>query len=174
MEYTRKLLKYAFLGAGTTAVVGGAVSLRSNQFNLDSIGIVRVGRATVTVSKCFTLRWVILQKRALLGAVFNHRKPTIVRRLGRNLNCSNDCLKWTPVGVVFNPRKSSAKMDWERLRLRENFEFLGQLLKITFQKSTLKGRQGSFAALGARVFKTYISSAVYEGTKEKIRVSKKN
>jgi hypothetical protein len=46
----QRLLKY---GIVTGVTVGTLVSLKANQYNLDSVGIVRLGRAAVTVSMCF-------------------------------------------------------------------------------------------------------------------------
>jgi aarF domain-containing kinase len=43
----RRLLKYGIV-AGVT--VGTLASLKANQYNFDSVGIVRLGRAAATVS----------------------------------------------------------------------------------------------------------------------------
>ena len=48
MSYA-KLLKYGALGLGGFGTAGTYASLRSNQYNVDSIGIVRFGRASCTV-----------------------------------------------------------------------------------------------------------------------------
>lgn len=45
-----KLLKYGALTLGGVGAAGTYASLRTNQYNLDSIGVVRFGRASSTVS----------------------------------------------------------------------------------------------------------------------------
>lgn len=50
MGYLRKVLRYGAISAGVLGTVGVAASLKSNQYNLDSIGIVRFGRASFAVS----------------------------------------------------------------------------------------------------------------------------
>lgn len=46
----RRLLKYGFYGG---VLVGGVTSLHANQYNVDSIGVVRLGRSAFTVSLIF-------------------------------------------------------------------------------------------------------------------------
>lgn len=46
----RRLLKYGFYGG---VLVGGVTSLHANQYNIDSIGVVRLGRSAFTVSFIF-------------------------------------------------------------------------------------------------------------------------
>lgn len=48
MIYTKKLLKYAIFSLGTIGTAGTFASLRANQYNVDSIGLVRFGRASFT------------------------------------------------------------------------------------------------------------------------------
>ncbi|XP_065199978.1 aarF domain-containing kinase 1 [Planococcus citri] len=62
MIYT-KLLKYGALGLGGFGAAGTYASLRSNQYNLDSIGIVRFGRAS-----CTALTIVFYYKTSLYGS----------------------------------------------------------------------------------------------------------
>lgn len=47
----RRLLKYGFYGG---VLVGGVTSLHANQYNVDSIGVVRLGRSAFTVSFSFS------------------------------------------------------------------------------------------------------------------------
>lgn len=48
----RRILKYATVAG---AITGTAVSLHANQYNVDSIGAVRLGRAAATVSLTFLI-----------------------------------------------------------------------------------------------------------------------
>lgn len=47
----RRLLNYGFYGG---VLVGGVTSLHANQYNVDSIGVVRLGRSAFTVSFSFS------------------------------------------------------------------------------------------------------------------------
>lgn len=51
-----KYFGYTLLATGTVGAVGTALSLHTN--TLDSTGIVRIGRATVTVGKNYYIRVV--------------------------------------------------------------------------------------------------------------------
>nr|CAD7458716.1 unnamed protein product [Timema tahoe] len=71
----RRLLKY---GAVTGALLGTALSLKANQYSLDSIGVVRLGRAATTVHKtaaekllalCCTNRGVYIKVGQHIGAL---------------------------------------------------------------------------------------------------------
>lgn len=49
MGSLRKFIKVSLIGAGAIGAVVGGVSLQANQYNIDSIGIVRLGRAAYSV-----------------------------------------------------------------------------------------------------------------------------
>ena len=63
----RPLIKYSLIGA---AVGSTAFSLKSNQYEWDSIGIVRLSRAAVTVFKIG-----IIYKRDLYGKGLDKKSP---------------------------------------------------------------------------------------------------
>ncbi|KAK7571912.1 hypothetical protein V9T40_014384 [Parthenolecanium corni] len=46
MSFWKRILKYSAMGSGFVGLTGAAVSLHSNQYNVDSIGVVRFGRAS--------------------------------------------------------------------------------------------------------------------------------
>lgn len=43
----KRFIKYGVIGS---ALIGSATSLHANQYNIDSIGVVRLGRSAFTVS----------------------------------------------------------------------------------------------------------------------------
>lgn len=49
MSFWKRILKYSAMGSGFVGLTGAAVSLHSNQYNVDSIGVVRFGRASFAV-----------------------------------------------------------------------------------------------------------------------------
>jgi aarF domain-containing kinase len=51
MWSAQRLLKY---GVGMGVTLGTLASLKGNQYNFDSIGVVRLGRAAITVSNVQT------------------------------------------------------------------------------------------------------------------------
>lgn len=56
MIRTKKIIKYTILTAGTVGAVGAITSFKSNQYNVDSIGIIRFGRASFTVRSKFLFK----------------------------------------------------------------------------------------------------------------------
>lgn len=55
MIRSKKLFKYAVFGVGSLSVAGTIASLRFNDYNVDSVGIVRFARATITVSFIYAI-----------------------------------------------------------------------------------------------------------------------
>lgn len=53
----RRMLKYGFVGS---ILVGGASSLHANQYNIDSIGVVRLSRSAMAVS--ITQRFLLVTR----------------------------------------------------------------------------------------------------------------
>lgn len=63
----RRLLKYGFYGG---VLVGGVTSLHANQYNVDSIGVVRLGRSAFTVS------FIVLNNYHKIGLIVFHIGPS--------------------------------------------------------------------------------------------------
>nr|CAD7264314.1 unnamed protein product [Timema shepardi] len=73
----RRLLKY---GAVTGALLGTALSLKANQYSLDSIGVVRLGRAATTILNIIIIINIVVIDFTACGPVFGialHYKQTL-------------------------------------------------------------------------------------------------